>query len=100
MPVLPNATGGATWIAQGNGTAVDWPGGEGTFTCDGTWNGATMTLQRSADAGTTWVAMGDDTTLTANGHGGFIFGACQLRVVATVADPTSLTARVINLPRM
>ena len=53
--------------ANGNGTAVNTPGGTLTFSAFGTWDGATVTLQYSPDAGTTWMAVGSDTTMTADG---------------------------------
>jgi len=97
--ILQNATGGDTWIATGNGTAAHWPGGSGTLSAVGTWNGSTMTTEVSFDGGTTWTAIGAATTLTADGHANFELPPCQLRAVFSVAAPTSVVVRVGNHPR-
>jgi hypothetical protein len=59
---------------NGQSTAYDWPGGVGTFVCEGTWNSATVKMQMSPDGGTTWVDVGDDVTFTDDGVGNFELG--------------------------
>lgn len=49
---------------------VKWTGGPGYFLAQGTWNGATATLQVSSNHGD-WVAAGPNTTFTADGVGYF-----------------------------
>lgn len=38
-------------------TAFAWPGGPGTLVAQGTWGGATLSLEISADGGSTWVPL-------------------------------------------
>lgn len=76
------ATGGDKW----------WPGGEGVFQAEGTWNSGTVTLQFKSDRGT-WIDVGTDTTKTANGAGGFILHPCYIRATVT-GSPSAMYASV------
>jgi len=62
---------------------INWPGGPGVFTCDGTWDGSTQDLQFSNDGGTTKTALGTDTTLTADGGGSFVAPPGELYIVGS-----------------
>lgn len=78
--------------ASATGSAVEWPGGEGVFECEGTWSGATATLQfRTANG--TWVAVGTDTTMSSNGAAGFILHPCWIRVSIS-GSPSAMYAAV------
>lgn len=77
-------------------TVVDWSGGEGVAIMEGTFNGATLTLEIQAVVGAGFVAHGTSATLTADGSIGFTAPAgCQLRIKASVADPTSVFVSIM-----
>lgn len=85
------------------GSAVDWPGGLGTFVVDrGTFSGATVALQASYDGGTTWLAAdrsGDTfTTFTAAGHGLFELPECKIRALVTGGPPSGVYAAALGVP--
>ena len=61
-------------------TAVDWPGGAGTFCVYGTWAGSTAKLQFSPDLGTNWIDVGSDVTFTADNVGNFQLPQCKIRL--------------------
>lgn len=54
-------------LADGDetGSWVDWPGGEGVFAVEGTWGGATASLEFSLDGGSTAIPAGSESELTA-----------------------------------
>lgn len=88
MPQLLDAVATDT-----TGESFPWSVGRGQFTTQGTWDGATVTFQRSRDGGTTWLPVGDDTTMTANGIANFeISSDSDIRAVISSAGTTSLTA--------
>lgn len=78
--------------ASATGSEVWWPGGEGVFQAEGTWGGATVTLQFKSDRGT-FITVGTDTTLTANGAGGFILHPCLIKATVT-GSPSAMYASV------
>lgn len=72
-----------------------WPGGIGVFSAEGTWNGATLTLQFVGPDGATLITAGSATTLTANGAGVFYLPKCLLQAtVSSAGASTSLTASI------
>lgn len=84
--------------ASATGSAIDWPGGAGTFVVDrGTFSSATVALQASFDGGTTWLSVdqGGTTyvTFTAAGAGNFEIGQCKLRATVT-GSPSGLYAQI------
>lgn len=79
--------------ASATGSAVRWPGGEGVFEVEGTWAGATVTLQFKTANGT-WLDVGTDTTKTANGAGGFILHPCDVKATVSGGPPSALYAAV------
>lgn len=79
--------------ASATGEWVQWGGGTGVFTAVGTFGGATVTLQYKGPDGSTAVAMGTDTTLTANGGGGFIYPPGQIRAAVSGGSPSGLYAQ-------
>ena len=87
---------GSTLLGQNStATAGALSAGLYTLTAQGTWNSGTLTLEFSTD-GTTWTAYGAETTLTANGAGGFLAGGSVLfRVtLASATDSPSLNVFV------
>lgn len=75
--------------ATGEGAA--WPGDWGVFFVNGTWGGATVSLEWSDD-GTTWWALGADYALTADGLVHFMLPAGQIRAAVASAGTTAITA--------
>lgn len=76
-------------------TIVDWSGGEGIAIMEGTWNGATLTLQTRSNVLGAWVSMGSSAALTADGTVAFVAGrGSQLRILASVADPTGVEVTI------
>lgn len=79
VPLLENAAA--------TGSAAHWPGGPGVVTAEGTWAGATATLQVLSPNGT-WVSTG--VTFTANGTATFSAPTADLRIAITGGPPTAL----------
>lgn len=78
-----------TVTSNGNYLLTTWQGGPGYFLAQGTWGGATATLQVSSNHGD-WVAAGSSTTFTADGVGGFDwFKDGEVRVVISGATGTT-----------
>ena len=78
-------------------TVVNWSGGEGLCIMEGTWNGATLTLQVRSTTGGAWVPLGSSAALTADGSVAFVAGAgSQLRILASVADPTGVNVSILR----
>lgn len=81
-------------------TIVDWSGGEGLYIGDGTWNGATLTLQVRSNVNGNWISMGSAAELTADGAIAFVApSGCQLRIEASVADPTGVAVSILKMGR-
>ncbi len=80
-----------------NGDPVQWEGGKGSFFCQATWGGGSVTLQYMGPDGSTWEAVGTDTTLTADGGGNFELPQCHLRI--SVVTATGVTAKASPLPK-
>lgn len=73
------------------GDAMQWPGGEGTFSVVGTFNGATIKLQYLGPDGSTWMDAGVDATLTAAGGCNFQLASGLIRASVT-GTPTGIYA--------
>lgn len=77
---------------------VRWQGGEGIAIMEGTWNGATMTLQIRSSAAGAFVSMGTDAALTADGVVAFVAApGTDLRIEASVADPTGVDVSILSV---
>jgi hypothetical protein len=77
------------------GTVIDWSGGEGVCIMEGTWNGATITLQVRSNSLGAWVSLGSSAALTADGSFAFTVAAgMQIRALASVADPTGVEVSI------
>ena len=81
--------------ATATGSAVQWPGGTGTFLAAGTFSGATVTLQMLSPDGTNYMTVGPDTTLTAAGGGNFLLPPCTLRCLVAGGPPAGMYAFVV-----
>lgn len=92
IPLLINgaAAQGQTWTF--------WPGGQGVFTADGTFGGATVTLTYQNPDGSTQAA-GINTTLTAPGNGTFYLGPCMMQATVTGGSPSGLNAYADRVPQ-
>jgi hypothetical protein len=77
--------------ADETGDGAAWPGGGGVLFVNGTWGGATVSLQWSDD-GTTWWGLGSDHALTADGLVHFMLPAGEIRAAVASAGTTTLTA--------
>ncbi|TWA89588.1 hypothetical protein [Bradyrhizobium stylosanthis] len=88
----------ARFTADGQSSAISWPGGRGVFAAFGTFGSGTIKLQASYDDGTTWIDVdrsGDTyVTFTANGAGGFELPKCQLRVSLSGSTSPSINSGV------
>ena len=75
------AIGDLTLLANGTATGawMEWGGGQGLFTVEASWGGATIKLQFQTANGAVLDA-GGDTTLTSNGGGRFFLPQSQIRV--------------------
>ena len=84
-----------------NGTATSavtkWPGGRGVFMVGATWNGATIALHVGLPNGT-FMAVNSNTTLAADGLGGFDLPPCDLKAVVSAATPAAVYATVARVP--
>lgn len=80
---------GLTVLAEnagaGNGAAVRWAGGRGVFSATATWGSGSVKLQYQLPDGSTWVDVGPETTLTADGAGGFELPDSLVRAVVTTS---------------
>jgi hypothetical protein len=89
MPVLFSAR-----TSNGASAAVEWQGGVGTYYVNGTFGGATVTLQASFDNGASWLSLGD-AALTQAGAVNFQLPNVLLRAsVSNASGTTSVTAIV------
>lgn len=98
---LPTATYALITNGAASGSAVDWPGGLGTFSVyAGTFSGATVKLQWSMDDGTTYqdVDRSGDTyvTFTAVGSGNFDLPPCKIKGVISGGPPSGIYAKAIG----
>jgi len=80
-----------------SGNGADWSGGEGTVICEGTFDGATVTLEAQFADGD-WVACGDLTIFTAAGFSNLNLGKWfKLRGVVTGAGAgTDVTLKIVR----
>lgn len=74
------------------GSAVHWPGGEGTFSVVGTFSGATIKLQYLGPDGSTWMDAGADATLTAAGGCNFTLASGSIRASVSGGPPSGVYA--------
>lgn len=84
--------------ASATGTGVSWPGGYGEWWAEGTFGGATLTLQKQTPNGT-WMAVDADAVLTAAGRMGFVLAQGDIRVAVAGGAPSALYSGVQFMSR-
>lgn len=72
----------ATITADGAAGAFKYPGGVALIQCAGTWDGALIELQVSADGGTTWTSLRNDDGFSADAAAVFDLPVCWIRLMA------------------
>lgn len=85
--------------ASATGASANWGGGVGVFMVSGTFGGGTVSLQFQGPDGTTWITAGPDTSLTANGAGGFVLPPGRIRALVSGGTPSALYAQADLLSR-
>lgn len=80
------------------GDYIKWPGGRGEVRVDGTFGGATLTLQIKSPDGSSVMTVGTNTTFTAEGIGGFDLGPCDLKMGVSGGTPSALYSVVTRVP--
>lgn len=80
--------------ASATGSDVQWGGGRGSFMAEGTFDGATVTLQVITPNGT-WIPVSSATALTAAGAAEFELPAGRIRAAVSGGTPTALYAWAI-----
>lgn len=68
-----------SFAADGQTTAVKWPGGKGTFAAEGTFGAGTVKLQWRPDSTWTYIDVAS-ASLTAAGYKNFEISAGDLRI--------------------
>lgn len=81
----------ATLSADGQSSAVYFPGGSGVLLASGTFGSGTLTVQWQDDAGT-WFS--SSATLAAAGHVAFVLPQGPVRLDLSGSTSPSITARV------
>lgn len=82
--------------ASANGSAMQWPGGQGILMAEGTFGGGTVKLQCQSSPQGTWLDV-DGATLSAAGTKLFYLGACPVRI--NIATATAVYASVSTIGR-
>lgn len=80
--------------ANASSGLVDWQGGEGLFTVEGTFGGATVSLQYLGPDGVTMIAVGASTTVTAAASVLFTLPRAAIQVAITGGSGVSITSSV------
>lgn len=87
-PLLENASTTGSW--------TPWVGGLGTFTVEGTFGGATVSLQLKSKNGTA-INVGDAASLAAAGMCSFEVPCGEIRAAVTGGSPSGLYAYAESL---
>ncbi len=82
--------------ASATGGGITWSGGYCGVSCEGTFSGATATLEAQTAFGT-WVAVGANTTFTQNGWGGALLPPCNIRMSIS-GSPSAMYAYANQIP--
>jgi hypothetical protein len=77
------------------GASKPWLGGRGTVMVEGTFGGATVTLQFQTPRGA-WVNVGSAAIFTAGGAANFELGAVPIRMLVAGGNPSALHAYVVG----
>ncbi|MCP5099909.1 MAG: hypothetical protein GY943_30520 [Chloroflexi bacterium] len=85
-----------TLISNGSSTssAMQWHGGRATFAVDGTFGGATISLQKLGPDDSSYVDVGADGIFTEEGMGEYSLGPCLVRVEIVGGSPSGIYASI------
>lgn len=75
------------------GEAFAWPGGDGLFVANGTWDSATVSLEAQLEDGDDWQVLGPEVALTEDGSFIFTLPACNIRAAVADAGTESITVK-------
>lgn len=84
--------------ASATGAAFDWEGGLLGFTVQGTFSGATVTLQLLGPDDTNYVAVGSTTTVTAEANATVYVPRGKIRCLVASGSPSALYAVAAKIP--
>ena len=79
------------------GPVVEWAGGPGIFAAQGTFGGATVTLQVLGPDGVNYIAAGAGTTCTAACITAVYLPHCFIQAVVTGGSPSALYVAVARM---
>lgn len=82
--------------ASATGPLVEWPGGIVCFSCVGTFNGGTVSLNVRGPDGSTMIVAGNQTSLSASGMGVAWLPYCYVQAVVT-GSPSGLYATIARV---
>lgn len=82
--------------ASAVGSSIAWTGGYCAVSCEGTFSGATATLEAQSANGT-WIAVGANTIFTQNGWGGALLPPCNIRMNIS-GSPSAMYAYANQIP--
>lgn len=90
---------GATLLsnATATGTAVAVNAGRYAFMCDGTFSGATVTLQILGPDGSSYLSAGSDAALTAEGAVLVELPNCSVRALVASGPPSGMYATLTRI---
>lgn len=75
-----------------------WPGGRGSFSAAGTFDGATVALQTKGPDGITPINLGSATDFTEAGIGNFLLPPSEIRAAVTGgSNPSGLYANAVHV---
>jgi hypothetical protein len=86
------------WNSSVSGTRFFWPGGKGLYVCNGTFGGATVTLNILGPDNVTLQALGSSTTITAAAAVLIELPPCTLQVTLASGSPNALYATLARVP--
>lgn len=86
------------WNSSVSGTRFVWPGGKGLFVCNGTFSGATVTLNILGPDNATMQAVGSSTTVTAAAVAVIELPPCTVQATVASGAPSALYATLTRVP--
>ena len=86
------------WNSSVSGTRFTWPGGKGLFICNGTFSGATVTLNILGPDNVTMQAVGSSTTITAAAAAVIELPPCTVQATVASGTPSALYATLTRVP--
>jgi hypothetical protein len=86
------------WNSSVSGTRFYWPGGKALFVCNGTFSGATVTLNILGPDNATLQAVGTSTTITAAAAVLVELPPCTVQASVASGSPSALYATLTRVP--